>query len=63
MLRDYDYPTYGPVGICYLLQHEYGDCVIEKMRNDIPPSLNYDPERNLAGNSGQQCNDHGLCCH
>ena len=37
LLQDFEYSTYGPVGIWSILQREYGDCVIHNMSTTIYP--------------------------
>ena len=37
IIQDSEYPIYGPVGMCSILHCEYGDFVILKMWNSLPP--------------------------
>ena len=63
MLQDFEYPAYGPVGICSLLQSEYRYFVIRNICTAISLALTSAPESNLNGGSGQQRNTSGLRCH
>lgn len=59
IVRHSDYPTYGPLGLCALIQEEYGEL---KRSNEWPALTATLPQGNYTGSNGQK-NSGGRRCY
>ena len=59
IVRHPDYPTYGPLGLCALIQEEYGEL---KRSNEWPALTATLPQGNYTGSNGQK-NSGGRRCY